>query len=223
MQEGFTKDIEQQERLKVNLSRIKNKLIVISGKGGVGKTTVAVNLAYGLAVKGYKVGILDVDMHGPNVAKMLGIEGKRLECSDAGIEPVEVFPTLKAVSVALLIENQDTPIIWRGPLKMITIKQFLSDVNWGDLDYLIVDSPPGTGDEPLTVAQLIKDAKAVIVTTPQEVALGERRGRTDSSGGGEGGVSSSQGHCEEGLQVVLPSGWASVQVLGGRGRRSVRT
>ncbi len=168
--------IEQDKRLKERMLKIKHKLIVISGKGGVGKTTVAVNLAYGLAVKGKKVGILDVDIHGPNIAKMLGIEGKRLVSSESGIEPFQVLPNLKAISLALLLEDKDQPIIWRGPLKMMTIKQFLADVNWGELDYLIVDSPPGTGDEPLSVCQLIPDTKgAIIVTTPQEVAILDSR------------------------------------------------
>jgi len=171
-----TQELEQEKRLKERMLKIKHKLIVISGKGGVGKSTIAVNLAYGLAVKGNRVGILDVDIHGPNVAKMLGIEGKRLVGSDAGIEPMEVLPNLKAVSLALLFENQDQPIIWRGPLKMITIKQFLADVNWGELDYLIIDSPPGTGDEPLSVCQLIPNMNGVIiVTTPQEVAILDSR------------------------------------------------
>ncbi|MCK4463658.1 MAG: Mrp/NBP35 family ATP-binding protein [Candidatus Omnitrophica bacterium] len=171
-----TQELEQEKRLKDNLAKIKNKLIIISGKGGVGKTTVAVNLAYGLANKGKKVGILDVDIHGPNIAKMLGIEGKRLTGSESGIEPIEVLPGLKAVSIALLLENKDQPVIWRGPLKMITIKQFLADVNWGELDYLIVDSPPGTGDEPLSVCQLIPDINgAIVVTTPQDVAILDSR------------------------------------------------
>ena len=168
--------LEQERRLKDNLSKIKCKLLVISGKGGVGKTTVAINLAYRLAIKGDKVGILDVDIHGPNVAKMLGIEGKKLAGSESGIEPIEVLPGLKAVSLALLLENKDQPIIWRGPLKMITIKQFLSDANWGELDYLIIDSPPGTGDEPLSICQLIPYLNGVIiVTTPQDVAVLDSR------------------------------------------------
>jgi ATP-binding protein involved in chromosome partitioning len=176
MQEKSTKELEQDKRLESNLSKIKNKLIVISGKGGVGKTTVAVNLAYGLATRGKKVGILDVDIHGPNIAKMLGIENTRLMASDAGIEPVNVADNLKAISLALMIKDQDQPIIWRGPLKMITIKQLLADVNWGELDYLIVDSPPGTGDEPLSVCQLMPDINgAVIVTTPQDVAILDSR------------------------------------------------
>lgn len=168
--------IEQDKRLEERMSNIKYKLIVISGKGGVGKTTVAVNLAYGLALKGHEVGILDVDIHGPNIAKMLGIEERKLTGSELGIEPIEVMPGLKAVSLALLLEDKDQPIIWRGPLKMITIKQFLADVNWGELDYLIVDSPPGTGDEPLSVCQLIPDINGtIIVTTPQDVAILDSR------------------------------------------------
>ncbi|MCD4778934.1 MAG: Mrp/NBP35 family ATP-binding protein [Candidatus Omnitrophica bacterium] len=168
--------VQQDLRLKENIGRIKNKIIVMSGKGGVGKTTVAVNLAYSLALKGYKVGILDVDIHGPNIAKMLGIEGKRLNGSRSGMEPVEVIQNLKAISIALLIDDPDKPIIWRGPLKMQMIKQFLSDVNWGDLDYLIIDAPPGTGDEPLSVCQLISDINgAIIVTTPQDVAVLDSR------------------------------------------------
>ncbi|MEA3490244.1 MAG: Mrp/NBP35 family ATP-binding protein [Candidatus Omnitrophota bacterium] len=176
MREKSAKELEQNQRLEENLSKIKNKLIIISGKGGVGKSTVAVNLAYGLAIRGNKTGILDVDIHGPNIAKMLGIEGERLEASDSRIEPVEAAPNLKAISLALMIIDQDQPVIWRGPLKMITIKQLLADVNWGELDYLIVDSPPGTGDEPLSVCQLIPDMDgAIIVTTPQDVAILDSR------------------------------------------------
>ena len=177
VREKTTQEVQQEKRLNDNMNKIKHKLIVISGKGGVGKTTVAVNLAYGLAMNGYKVGILDVDIHGPNIAKMLGVEGAKLVgSSSGGIEPIEVLPNLKAVSIAFMIDSPDKPIIWRGPLKMITIKQFLSDVNWGELDYLIIDSPPGTGDEPLSVCQLIPDIDgAIIVTTPQDVAILDSR------------------------------------------------
>ncbi len=177
MQDGNEQTIAQRdERLKERMSHIKHKFIVISGKGGVGKSTVAVNLARILASGGKRVGILDIDIHGPDIAKMLGIEGSKLTGSDLGIEPASVLPNLKAVSLALLIGNKDQPVIWRGPLKMITIKQFLADVNWGDLDYLVVDSPPGTGDEPLSACQLIDDINgAVIVTTPQEVAVLDAR------------------------------------------------
>jgi ATP-binding protein involved in chromosome partitioning len=171
-----TEEQEREKRLTTNLSKIKHPILVISGKGGVGKTTVSVNLAYRLAIKGYRVGILDVDFHGPNIAKMLGIEGKRLAATAEGIEPLEVIPNLKAVSIALIISEKDRPVIWRGPLKMGTIKQLLSDVNWGELDYLIVDSPPGTGDEPLSVCQLIPTLSGVVVvTTPQDVAILDSR------------------------------------------------
>jgi len=167
---------EQDKRLKEKLTHIKNKMIVMSGKGGVGKTTVAVNLAYGLALREYKVGILDVDIHGPNIAKMLGAEDKRLESSPKGIHPVEILPNLKAISISFLLENRDQAVIWRGPLKMATIKQFIADIEWGELDFLVVDSPPGTGDEPLSVCQLITDINgSIIVTTPQDVAILDSR------------------------------------------------
>jgi len=168
--------IEQEKRLKERMLKIKYKLIVMSGKGGVGKTTIAVNLAYGLAIMGDRVGILDIDIHGPNVPKMLGIEERKFAISELGIEPIEVLPSLKAVSLAFLLEDKDQPVVWRGPLKMIAIKQFLSDVNWGELDYLIIDSPPGTGDEPLSVCQLTPNINgAIIVTTPQDVAILDSR------------------------------------------------
>ena len=167
---------EQNRRLKEKMPKIKNKLIVMSGKGGVGKTSVAVNLSYALASFGRQVGLLDVDLHGPNIAKMLGIEQASLYTTDLGIEPVEVTSHLKAVSLALSGMDRDRPIIWRGPIKASAIRQFLSDVNWGVLDYLIVDSPPGTGDEPLSVCQLIPGITgAVIVTTPQDVAVLDAR------------------------------------------------
>ena len=167
---------EQEARLKVRMLNIDHKILVMSGKGGVGKTTVAVNLARSLAESGYRVGILDTDIHGPNVAKMLGAEGFRFEGTDNGIEPPEVAPNLFAASLVFSGQNADAPIIWRGPLKMGVIKQFLADVNWGKLDYLIIDSPPGTGDEPLSVCQLLPELSgAVIVTTPQEVAVLDSR------------------------------------------------
>jgi Mrp family chromosome partitioning ATPase len=177
MQTTDEKEREEQDiRLKHNLSRIKHTILVMSGKGGVGKTSVAVNLAYALSLSNSDVGILDVDIHGPNVAKMLGIENANLMISPEGIVPVVVAKRLKAISISLMLDSQDQPVIWRGPLKMATIKQFLSDVHWGELDYLIVDSPPGTGDEPLSVCQLIPELSgAIIVTTPQDVALLDAR------------------------------------------------
>jgi ATP-binding protein involved in chromosome partitioning len=170
-----TKKKQSEElRLKENLDRIKYKLIVISGKGGVGKSTVAVNVAFGLAAQGKKVGLLDVDIHGPSIAKMLGIEGKALEISPTGkyAMPVKVNENLYAMTIASLIKNPDEPVIWRGPLKMGAIKQFLQDIRWPELDYLIVDSPPGTGDEPLSVIQILKKVDgSLIVSTPQDLAL----------------------------------------------------
>jgi len=173
----FSKQEEQRRKIKERMEKIKYKLLIISGKGGVGKSTVAVNLAYGLLFQGGKVGILDVDIHGPSIAKMLGIENCRLSSSDDNIiEPINITPHLKVITIASLLESVDTPVIWRGPLKMKLISQFLGDVNWGELDYLVIDSPPGTGDEPLSVAQLIPELDGVIiVTTPQEVALLDSR------------------------------------------------
>ena len=167
------KQIEEQgERVNERMSIIKSKLLVLSGKGGVGKSTIAVNLAWALSQKGMMVGILDVDIHGPNVPKMLGLEDVHLTGSGQSIEPASLGNNLKVISIAFLLDSPDTPVIWRGPLKMTVIRQFLADVNWGRLDYLIIDAPPGTGDEPLSVCQLIKDVTgAIIVTTPQEISL----------------------------------------------------
>lgn len=157
----------------VNLSGIKHKIVVMSGKGGVGKSTIAVNLAIALAHRGYNVGILDADMHGPSVPKLLGIPNSSLSVTEAGrILPAIVPPSIKVVSIAFLLENTDSPVIWRGPVKMTAIRQFLEEVEWGKLDYLIIDLPPGTGDEPLSVAQLIPNPDgALVITTPQDVAL----------------------------------------------------
>jgi Mrp family chromosome partitioning ATPase len=163
---------EQEQRIYERMKKIKNKLLVLSGKGGVGKTTVAVNLAWALSQRNMKVGVLDVDIHGPNVPKMLGLEETHLVSSKGFIDPASLGRNLKVISMAFLLDSPDVPVIWRGPLKMTAIRQFLSDVNWGKLDYLVVDAPPGTGDEPLSVCQLIKDISgAIIVTTPQEVSL----------------------------------------------------
>jgi ATP-binding protein involved in chromosome partitioning len=157
---------------KVSVS-VRHVILVLSGKGGVGKSTVAANLAMALANHGYQTGLLDLDIHGPNIPKMLGIEEVKLTSTNGTtIEPVYVVPALGVVSMAFLLPDKSTPIIWRGPMKMQAIKQFLADVNWGDLDYLVVDLPPGTGDEALSIAQLAPNvAGAVIVTTPQEVAV----------------------------------------------------
>lgn len=157
-------------RLQARLCRIQHKIVVLSGKGGVGKSTVAVNLATALMLSGLRVGLLDVDIHGPSVPTMLGLEHETLQGTDGGLLPVKLG-NMKIMSIGFLLKNPDDAIIWRGPMKMGVIKQFLTDVEWGDLDYLIVDAPPGTGDEPLSLCQLIQPLDgAVIVTTPQRVA-----------------------------------------------------
>lgn len=164
-------------RLKNNMARIKHKIVVMSGKGGVGKSTVAVNFAVALAGKGFKTGLLDIDIHGPSVPKLLGVEGMMASGSgEQSIHPIQYNENLYVMSVGFLMQDSDQAVVWRGPLKYGIIKQFLSDVTWGGLDYLIIDSPPGTGDEPLSVCQLIEDPEgAVIVTTPQDVALADVR------------------------------------------------
>jgi Mrp family chromosome partitioning ATPase/predicted Fe-Mo cluster-binding NifX family protein len=167
---------EQQRRaLADRLSHIRHKVMVLSGKGGVGKSTVAVNIARALAEAGRSVGLLDVDVHGPSVPRMLGLQGQGVQIQDGTILPVTAAG-LKVISLGFMLPERDAAVIWRGPMKMNVIRQFLTDTAWGDLDYLIIDSPPGTGDEPLSVAQLVEGADgAVIVTTPQEVALADVR------------------------------------------------
>ena len=162
---------EQDRRIADQLSRIKQTFLVMSGKGGVGKSTVAVNLASAMAKRGYAVGLMDVDLHGPSTLKMLGLEGETVRMSDQHLLPIPYGENMKVVSMAALLEDRDTAVIWRGPLKIGAIKQFISDVLWGQLDYLFIDSPPGTGDEPLTVAQVVSGAQGIVVTTPQEISL----------------------------------------------------
>ncbi len=159
-----------------NMAQISAKILILSNKGGVGKSFVAVNIAAGLARFGAKVGLLDADIHGPSVAKMLGFEGKQPEMDEFGIIPFRVNSNLVAFSMASLLQDADTPVIWRGPLKIGVLRQFLAEVNWGRLDYLVIDSPPGTGDEPLSICQMIKALTgAIIVTTPQDIALLDSR------------------------------------------------
>jgi ATP-binding protein involved in chromosome partitioning len=163
-------DFKERQKLESRLCRVKCKLVVLSGKGGVGKSTIAVNLAAGLAAAGFNTGLLDVDIHGPSIPTMLGLEGRSPTVCDDGLFPLETNG-LKVMSPGFFLRSQDDAIIWRGPMKAGAIRQFLQDVVWGDLDVLVVDSPPGTGDEPLSVCQLIKNIDgAVIVTTPQKVA-----------------------------------------------------
>jgi len=170
--EDFVKRVEELNQLRTRMKRVKHKIAVMSGKGGVGKSLVTINLAAALAAKGKRVGILDADIHGPTVPKMLGMKGARLEASSEGSIIAPTSPSgIKVVSMDFLLPTQDSPVIWRGPLKMSAIRQLLSDVEWGDLDYLVVDLPPGTGDEALTVLQLLQDIDGVvIVTMPNEVS-----------------------------------------------------
>lgn len=163
-------------RLAERMANVKHKILVLSGKGGVGKSTVAANLAMYLALNGRRVGLLDVDIHGPSLPRIFGLEGKATFMVGESMMPLEVSENLKVMSIAFCLSDTDAALIWRGPMKIGVIRQFLADVEWGELDYLIVDCPPGTGDEPLSAAQMLNDADgAVVVTTPQSVAVDDVR------------------------------------------------
>lgn len=162
--------------LRSRMERIGHKLLVLSGKGGVGKSTIAANLAALLAQAGKKVGLLDIDVHGPSIPTLLGLQGHQISGAADGMLPVRMSDNLAVMSIGFLVGDERTPVIWRGPRKHGVIRQFLKDVVWGELDYLVVDSPPGTGDEPMSIAQLVgSPAGAVIVTTPQDVAIADVR------------------------------------------------
>lgn len=165
-----------EDLLNRRLEQIQHRVVVMSGKGGVGKTTVAVNLAAALAARGKLVGILDADVHGPNTAKMLGLDGCQPTTCASGLVPITTAENIKVMSMAFMLPDEDTPVVWRGPVKHTLFRQFLAEVDWGKLDYLVVDLPPGTGDEPLSIAQLLgQPLWAVVVTTPQDVALLDSR------------------------------------------------
>jgi ATP-binding protein involved in chromosome partitioning len=167
---------QEDAALAQRMAGIKHKILVLSGKGGVGKSSVAAGLAIALARSGHRVGVLDIDIHGPSIPRLLDIEGERVVGSEDSIQPVKTRDGIRVMSLGLMLQGSSDAVIWRGPLKYSVIKQLLRDVEWGELDYLIVDSPPGTGDEPLSVAQLITDADgALIVTTPQMVATNDVR------------------------------------------------
>ena len=165
----------QDQRIVKALERIRYKLFVMSGKGGVGKSSISVNIAAALAARGYTVGLMDVDIHGPSVPRLLGITGQLEIGKNSEIYPKRYNDNLHVVSMESLLLDPDQAVLWRGPMKTSAIRQFISDVQWGELDFLVVDSPPGTGDEPMTVLKLIPEALAVVVTTPQEVSLADVR------------------------------------------------
>ena len=167
---------EDDLKLGTTLSDIKHVIIVMSGKGGVGKSTVSSNIAVELNQRGYETGLMDIDITGPNIPKMFGIEDEQIEAIDNKLQPVIVPPSLKVMSMAFLLPSKDSPVIWRGPVKMGAIRQFIEDVQWGKLDYLVIDMPPGTGDEAISIIQLIPKADGmIIVTTPQDVSLLDSR------------------------------------------------
>jgi ATP-binding protein involved in chromosome partitioning len=174
---------QQEDAVAASMAKVKYKIMVMSGKGGVGKTTVAANLAFALGMQGLEVGLMDADIHGPDIPMILGIEDQRPQISGDMIKPIPVTPRLRAMSIGFLLPDRDSPVIWRGPMKMNAIRQFISEVDWGDMDYLIIDLPPGTGDEPLSVAQLLKKVDgSIIVTTPQDLALLDSRKAVNFSG-----------------------------------------
>ncbi len=173
---GANAPSEEKAELARRMAAIPHKILVFSGKGGVGKSTVAANLAATLADRGHRVGLLDIDFHGPSIPMLFGLQGQKTGMRRGRIEPIQPSPNLRVMSLAFLIENPDDAVIWRGPMKMGVIEQLLRDVDWGDTEYLIIDSPPGTGDEPLSVCQLIPDATGgVVVTTPQQLSVSDVR------------------------------------------------
>ncbi|MCW7753606.1 Mrp/NBP35 family ATP-binding protein [Desulfobotulus sp. H1] len=166
---------EKEAMMKESLGKIRHKLLVMSGKGGVGKSSLATNLAVALAEKGFKTGLMDVDLHGPSIAQMMGLSGLLDVSEEKRLIPADGGNNLGVISMQSLMQDKDQAVIWRGPAKSGMIQQFITSVEWGTLDFLIIDAPPGTGDEPLTVVQSVPDAKAIVVTTPQEVALADVR------------------------------------------------
>jgi len=160
-----------EERIMKRISTIKHRIAIVSGKGGVGKSTVAASLALNLSMMGYRVGILDADVSGPNIPHLLGLEGKRLTGTELGIEPIVSRNGIKVVSSEMVLASSDTPMVWRGPMRTTLVNQFVADVNWGTLDYLLVDLPPGTGDEPLSVMQMMPLDGIIIVSTSSNLSM----------------------------------------------------
>ncbi len=176
-QKSINLSVNMQEKLITStLNKIRHKLFIMSGKGGVGKSSVTVNTAAALAAKGYKVGILDVDIHGPSVPNLLGLSSYiEIDEESKLMIPAAYNENLKVISMDTLLKEKDSAVLWRGPKKTAAIRQFISDVQWGELDFLLIDSPPGTGDEHMTILQTIPDALCVVVTTPQEISLADVR------------------------------------------------
>ncbi|PID41251.1 MAG: ATP-binding protein [Proteobacteria bacterium] len=208
----------QDRAINTTLGKIRHKLFVMSGKGGVGKSTVAVNLAAALAKQGKRVGLLDVDIHGPNVPRLLGLEGGLEATSEKILQPKPYNDNLSVVSMDSLLRDTDQAVLWRGPMKTNAIRQFISDVNWGELDFLVIDSPPGTGDEPMTVLQTVPDCKSIVVTTPREVSLADVRKALNFLQHAEasilGIVESMNGlvcpHCQEAVDIFKSGGGEQV-------------
>jgi ATP-binding protein involved in chromosome partitioning len=168
MHPSFVNVIRQKERIRDKLSKIKHKIGIYSAKGGVGKTTIAVNLAYALVKKGFKVGLLDADIDTPNVSLFLGIDEK-IDTSSFPLKPLEKNG-LKVASTSMIVDEVRRPIIWRGPIITKMLGDFFENMDWGELDYLVLDLPPGTSDAPLTIMQLLEMDGFIIVTTPQKIA-----------------------------------------------------
>ncbi len=173
---GRSRRLQQQRRLSERMAQVRNTVVVLSGKGGVGKSTVAANLAVALSRRGFRVGLLDADMHGPSVPRLLDLQDAQVHTDGQSMVPALYSPQLAVMSIAFLVGERDEAVIWRGPLKMNVLRQLLAEVDWGELDFLVVDLPPGTGDEPLSICQLIPEAAgALVVTTPQELAVSDVR------------------------------------------------
>jgi ATP-binding protein involved in chromosome partitioning len=171
----FPDQIAKKGKIRETMALIKNKFLVLSGKGGVGKSTVAVHLATALSNRGFQTGLLDIDLHGPSIPKMMGLSGQKVTVEKGFLKPLAFNEKLRIISMASILTDQETAVIWRGPRKGGAIRQLLGDVLWGPLDFLIIDAPPGTGDESLSIAQLIPDVRAIVVTTPQQVAIDDVR------------------------------------------------
>ena len=208
----------QDKALASNMSGVGHTLFVMSGKGGVGKSSVTVNMAVALAELGYKVGILDVDLHGPSVPRLLGLEGPVMADDSGKMQPVMWRDTMKVLSMDSFLQNRDTAVLWRGPKKTAAIRQFLTDVDWGELDFLLIDSPPGTGDEHMTVLDALPEALCVVVTTPQEVSLADVRKALDFLGHTEATV---LGVVENMSGLVCPHCGGTVDVYGKGGGKAL--